>query len=738
MTKRPAVFFMLFSLFLLGISPLAWGQNLEIKGRVVSAEGKFVAEALILHRVSGKKTLTDEKGQFSLFVPKSERIKLEIIHPEYLEEEVTLAAKSLVRPVVITLTPYIRQREEVVVTAMRYPEPQAKVPAAATVLSAETLEARMSANVVEGLSELPGVSKLGSGGFSLVPSVRGLSRRRVLLLVDNARLASDRRTGPSASFINPEDIARIEVLRSPSSVFYGSDAIGGVVHILTREAGGDEAFRGKINAKYGTVNQEKGLGLSLTGSKSNLGYYFSFQGLDAENYRSPAGEVLQSRFTQSSFFGKVSYRTEKREVEGSFLLARGKNIGKPNRDSLTKPTWYPRENQNLAQLLWREKGIWSDGELSLHLYANPNFLETRSDKIGAFKEKESFGKTEGADYGAQLSLNKNIFSSFRLTAGADLFGRTGVKALDRDINYDSQGSITSTFEETPYTDGRRTDFGVFVSGDYNGLKGLDLVGGVRLDFLSSRANPGGGDETSQASRKSLTGFLAGSAKLSENIVLFANLSRAYRAPDLSELYYSGITGRGFIIANPGLKPESSFSFDTGFKFIGQRLFAGLYGFSYEIKDLIERYLIAEKLYTYANIDKGRIRGLELEWEVFPLSGWSVFGNVSLFKGKSLETDAPLNDITPYRLFAGTRAWVGRFSVEVNGTIQQEKDDPGPAEISIPGAQTANLKASYFLAPSLNFYFVLSNLLDKSYLGRPDPEAMEEPGRSFVFGIAYNF
>ncbi len=738
MTKGSAVFFMCFASFLLGIVPLARSQNLEIKGRVVSAEGKPIAEALILHRASGKDTLTDERGQFSFFLPKSERIKLEIIHPDYMEEEVIFAVRVLARPVVIALTPYIRQREEVVVTATRYPEPQAKVPAAATVLSAETLEARLAPNVVEGLAEQPGVSKLGSGGFSLVPSVRGLSRRRVLLMVDNARLASDRRTGPSASFINPEDIGRIEILRSPSSVFYGSDAIGGVVHILTRKAGEEDAFKGKFNAKYGTVNQEKGLGLSLTGSKSDLGYYLSFQGLDAENYRSPAGEVLQSRFTQSSFFGKVAYRTEKREVEGSFLLARGKNIGKPNRDSAAKPTWYPRENQNLAQLLWREKGIWSDGELTLHLFANPNFLETRSDKISAFKEKESFSKTEGMDYGAQLSFDKKIASSFRLTAGADLFGRSGVKALNRDINYNSQGSIAGTFEETPYTHGRRTDFGVFVSGDYNGLEGLDLVGGVRLDFLSSRANPGGGDETSQARRKSLTGFLAGSARLTENIILFANLSRAYRAPDLNELYYSGITGRGFIIANPDLKPESSLNFDTGLKFVGKRLFAGLYGFSYDIKDLIERYLLAEKLYTYENIDKGRIRGLELEWEVFPRSGWSIFGNVSLFKGKSLETEEPLNDIPPYRLFAGTRAWVGRFSVEVNGTLQQEKDNPGPAEISIPGAQTVNLKASYFLAPSLNFYFILSNLFDKCYLGRPDPEAMEEPGRSFVFGIAYHF
>ncbi|MBM3284570.1 MAG: TonB-dependent receptor [Candidatus Aminicenantes bacterium] len=738
MTRKPAVSFAFFMLILLGLFLVVRGQSLEIKGRVVSAEGKPVAKAVVLHRASGTDALSDEKGQFLLTLPVAIRVKLEIIHPDYLEEEVLLTGRALAGPIVIALTPYIRQQEEVVVMAMRYPEPSTKVPAASTVLSSETLAARIVPNIVEGLAEQPGMSKLGSGGFSLVPSVRGLSRRRVLLMIDNARLTSDRRTGPSASFINPEDIGRIEVLRSPSSVFYGSDAIGGVVHILTREAGREGPFKGKINARYGTVNREKGLGLSLTGSKSKLGYYLSFQGLDAENYQSPVGEVLQSQYTQASFFGKVAYRMEKRDVEGSLLLARGTNIGKPNRDSATKPTWYPRESQNLAQFLWREKGIWSDGELTFHLFANPNFLETRSEKKGIFKENESFNKTEGMDFGAQLSLHKNIFSSFRLTAGADLFGRSDVKAFNKNSNYDSQGNITSTFEETPYTDGRRMDFGVFVSGDYDGWERLDLVGGVRLDFLSSRAKPGGGDETSRTSRNSLTGFLAGSVKLSGNVIFFANLSRAYRAPDLSELYYSGITGRGFIIANPDLKPESSLNFDTGLKLIGKRLFAGLYGFSYDIQELIERYRIADRIYTYGNVDKGRIQGVELEWEVFPLSGWSVFGNASLFKGKSLEKEAPLNDVPPYRLFAGTRAWVGRFSIEVNGTIQRKKDDPGPAEVAIPGAQTANLKASYFFAPSLNIYFVLSNLFNKSYLGRPDPEAMEEPGRGFLFGIAYSF
>lgn len=725
-----------FIVALVFIPVLSFG--LDIRGRVVSSLGRPVSAAVVFHRPSGQKAATDDEGNFRMALAPSETVVLEIIHPDYLEREVRLTSRDLSRPVTIILDPYIRQREEVVVTAMRYPEPLAEVPAAGTVVSAVALQEKITPNIAEALAVLPGVAELGSGGFSLVPSIRGLARRRVLLMVDNARLSSDRRTGPSASFVSPEDIERIEVLRSPSSVFYGSDAVGGVVHILTREPDVRSGLRGKVNARYGTVNQERGLGLSFTGGRPSLGFFLSFQGAEAGDYRSPDAKVLQSRYGQASALGKLRHESKKRDVVFSFLLARGKDIGKPNRDSATKPTWYPRENQNLMQFHWREKGVWADGELSLNVFANPNFLETRTETVQPYKSKESYSKTESTDFGLQLSFTRRLESRLRLTVGLDWYGRTSASALNSDKYLDEQGRVFGIFEERPYTGGLRRDLGVFLSGDYNGIQGLDLVAGVRMDCLRSLAHPGGGEAVEMSDQKALTGFLAASYKLSESFVFFANISRAYRAPDLNELYYTGITGRGFIISNPALSPESSLGYDAGLKHIGRRHFLGLYGFSYTLEDMIERYRIDEKLYTYGNIEKGRIQGLELEWEFFLGAGFSLFGNATAIEGESLNAGVPLNDIPPRRLLLGGRAWLGRLSLEVNGTWQKEKDDPGPAEIAIPSAHWVSFKSSYFLAPSTHFYFVLSNLLGANYLARPDPESMPAPGRNFHLGISYSF
>jgi len=728
--RRILIFVLLF-FFLLGC-----GFALEVKGKVISQDGKPLAEAVVFHRSSQRKTLTDSQGFFSLELPETQKIKLEIIHPDYYEQEIILSRQDISKEIRIRLFPYIRQREEVVVTALRYPESSASIPAAEAVVSKDNLEEKMAPNITEGISNLPGVSILGTGGFSVVPNVRGLARRRVLILVDNARVTSDRRTGPNASFVNPADIEKIEVLRSPSSVFYGSDAIGGVIHIFTKKSEFQERIGGRINVKYGTINQEKSLGFSLQGAMGKTGYLLSLQGTDAENYSSPLGEAPQSQFTTASLYGKISYQSKWREIHLSFLGARGSNIGKPNRDSLTKPTWYPRENQNLFQFSWLEKELGKGGELSFLLYLNPHFLETKTTKINS--SEKSYSRTQSFDLGCQLSYGKRIFQNFRLKGGLDIFGRLGVEVENVDTYYNSLGREENRIEEFPFTKGKRLDWGLFLSVDYSGLRNLDLVGGIRFDLLNMKANPGNAPSPEESHHQTWTGFLGASVKLTEQIITFINFSRAYRVPSLNEMFYTGITGRGFIIGEPNLKPESSLNLDLGLKFIFKRYFAGLYMFHYRIEDMVERYRSSEKIYTYGNIERGQIQGLELEMEYFPIPGWKIFGNFYSFEGLSQLTKDPLNDIPPSRFFLGTRVWQGHFWGEINASFQKRKKYPGPAEISISDYGIVNFQAGFFLNSTLKFYFSVSNLLDRTYVSRPDPEAVEEPGRNFVVGLHYSF
>jgi outer membrane receptor protein involved in Fe transport len=712
-------------------------EGVEVKGKVVSLDGRPVSGAVVAERSSAASAATDSEGAFVLAVPDGARVRLAVSHPDYFAEELSPSDKEAAAGLVIRLIPLIRQTAEVSVTALRYPEPATKVPAAQTVIPTELLEERLAPNITEALAMTPGVASLGSGGFSLVPSIRGLARRRILVLVDNARVTSDRRTGPNASFVNPQDLERIEVLRSPSSMFYGSDAIGGVVNLFTKNPPAEDGLSGRLHAGYGTVNAEKSYGLSLAGRKEAWGFYLSFHGLEADNYQSPGAEVLQSQYAQSGLLGKAVYETDARRVSLSFLGSRGKDIGKPNRTSAAKPTWYPRENNNLAQLAWTEKSL-AGGELNVQAYANPNFLETRTQTMsGGAKTKDSSSRTESTEYGVQVSYAKKVGKTLRLTGGADLFGRTGVRATLHEESFDAAGALTKVYDEKAYDRGRSTDAGIFLSGDYSGLRDFDLVGGLRWDVLSQSAHPGGGAEAMDKRDAAVTGFLAASYRFTPSLMLFANAARAYRTPGLGERFYSGITGRGFIIAQPNLRNERSLNWDAGLKWISSRVYAAVYGFHYTVDGLIDRIQVAPSVYTYGNVDKGRIKGLELEAEVYPLNGWKLFGTVASLEGKSASTGSRLNDIPPLRAVVGTRVFWGKFSAELSGLLQAKKENPGPAEIAIPACRVFQLKASYFFYP-VNVYLVVGNLFNRTYLGRPDPEAMEEPGRGAVVGLSYSF
>ena len=714
----------------------------QVRGRVVGGAGRPVAGAIVLHRASGLRTETDAAGGFSLDLPQSGRIALEVVHPDHFEREFEIGAKERTRPVVLTLVPLIRQSEEVVVTALRYPEPSIQVPAASTVVSGETLAGGLAPNINDGLRNVPGVGALGSAGFSLVPSVRGLARRRVLYLVDGARLESDRRTGPNASFVSPWDIERIEVLRSASSVFYGSDAIGGVIHILTREPGFAPGLHGRLLAGLGSVNGEKRVGLGLEGSAGAWAFSLSFQYDDAGLYRAPGGtKVLQSQFSQGSLLAKAVYRTDRREVEIGLLAARGTDIGKPSANAATKPTWYPRENQNLVQLDWKEKNVGGDGEWLFHAFVNPNFLETLTDTYEGYLTKTSFAKTDSTEYGAQASYSKKLGASFRLEGGVD-FGRAGAHAYNSNTSFDEAGAVTGVEEEYPYASASRGDLGAFLSADYSGLRRLDILGGVRYDFLRMRSTPYGEISAPEAgpvltTDNQPTGFVAVSYKLLRDLTAFVNIARAYRLASINERFYTGISGRGFIIGQPDLKPESSFNLDGGIKFLGRRVFLGLYAFRYLIDDMIERYRIDPTTYTYGNIERGLLKGIEFEAETFLRPGWKIMGSAAAIRGRSLATDVPLNDVPPLRFTAGTEYWAGRFSAGLEATFALAKDNPGPAEIAVASSEVVDLRAGYVWR-GVRFSVLLANLFNAAYIARADADAQIEPGRNLRLGIGYSF
>ena len=220
--------------------------------------------------------------------------------------------------------------------------------------------------------------------------------------------------------------------------------------------------------------------------------------------------------------------------------------------------------------------------------------------------------------------------------------------------------------------------------------------------------------------------------------LFCNVGRAFRFPSLGESFYTGITGRKYIVGNPMLEPESSFNIDTGLKISTKKYFIGLYLFSYRIDQLIERYRNEYHIYTYDNIHRGRILGGEIEVQYTPLKNVNLFGHYFYYKGRSDIENEPLNDIPAPRIYVGGKIFFNRLWFECNFLYSFKKNDPGSAEIKNGSYNLLNIKSGYYLSSELFLYVKASNLLNERYYSNPDPDIPEAKRLNFSTGIHFYF
>jgi outer membrane receptor protein involved in Fe transport len=704
----------------------------EIEGTIQNVNFKSIDVAKIKLKETGQYFFSRKNGKFVISVPDTlETVTLIISNNFYFTKTIKVRMDRDVKEIKVLMVPRERLQEEMTVTALSYEEKTVSVPMAESVVSEVEIKEKIAENLVETLQNTPGVHFIGAGGFSVTPSIRGLARRRVLLLADGTRITGDRRAGTSGSFIAPELIKRIEVVRSSSSVIYGSDAIGGVVQLFTSpEVDEEQGMYGKnsLNLNYNSLSKKKSGGFTFAQKIGKAAIYTGFQTADAGNYASPEEEILNSGYTNYSGVLNFFMQSKKRELFIGYLGGYGKDVGKPERDNNpNKFTTVPQHINHTFNLRYSEKSLVDKGTLNFQFYLNPTkyTLELTDLGIGSL----SFSETTAQNFGLKLNLNKTLSDTLSYQVGVEQYSRTNVDIKNSERASES-GPVSTTL---PLENGMRSDTGIYFTFDYTGLPGFDFFGGARHTFFNLKTRMDGTPEKLSTSSPSV--FLGVTKKLGKSLSVFFNLGRAYRTPSLSEAFYSGLTGRKYVIANPDLKPEKSYNIDSGIKFFSEKVFLGLYLFSYRIDDMIERYRTEDGNYTHDNIEAGNIRGGEIEFQFFPVKSLEIFGNYFYYKGKSKE-DVPLNDIPASRFLLGGKVLIEKFWCELNYIYSFKKSNPGPAEIFNEAYNLLDMKAGYYFSASFFLYLKASNLLNESYFANPDPDI--PAGRKIDFSAGINF
>jgi len=621
-------------------------------------------------------------------------------------------------PLVLTVSPLVA--ESITVTAEAAPHTESSPASALGLLAREDLEQRHPERLTDAVENIPGVSRLGSG-HTAVPSIRGLARGRTLLLIDGARVVTERRAGPSASYLDPFFLESVEVARGPGSVAYGSDALGGIIHARTPRPVPDAPLSIRFAADLGAGIPQGGLGVSVSNGFGEGGFLLQARHRRFGDYRSPGGTIGNSSAESTGLLARVDRETGPGTLSIGWQSDMGRDIERPSTSSAL--TSEPREDAHRLTFSW-QFDPFTDATLTvLQGYLGSYRLVTQRDPGPAGALSKSDVRARDAGLRALTVVPRD---RTRLEVGFDINGRLGLEAID------SQGSA----ETRPIDDARRVDTGLYTTAEAKLTRLLTANGAARLDRVTTR-NRGGAYGDRSTSHDAVSGFVSMTAGPFRDTTVTAQASRGFRDPSLSDRYFVGTSGRGYVIGNPQLDPETSLQLDLALRWTRERWRIALYAYRYRIDDLIERYESAtvQDEFLFRNRGRAVLRGLELEVSGDLGHGATIEVGAQTARGEA-EDGSALADIPVAGLTLQARKAFGeRGYVETRAALFGRDDHPGPTEMVTPGYAVFDIGAGWSPVRNLELRLIVRNLLDAEYPASVDENAVTAPGRSALLTLS---
>ncbi len=594
--------------------------------------------------------------------------------------------------------------KEVVVSANKIVVNRNSVPLSISVIGRDDIETSSESALLPVLSQrVPGlfVTQRGITGFGVstgaagTVNIRGVGQgNKVLMLFDGQPQWAGLFGHALPDTYVASDVDRVEVIRGPGSLLYGSNAMGGVVNIITRKHH-QEGRRTQARVMYGSYNTQK----YMVNNGFNSGKFSSFISL---NHDRTDGHRPNSEFKITNGFGKVGYQLSNHfNATADVSLAKFKNqnpgaVTAPmidnDMDILRGTTSLAVEN-NYGKTSGAVRAFynWGDHEI------NDGYTQGGQPRTFLFNSKDH-------NYGLLL------YQSFRL-----LPGNSFMLGLD----YKNWGGEAWN----AYFDGKREDIVdkkidetagyLIMQQDIMGL--FTVNGGLRYEYNSVF----GGEWVPQAGVVS---------RLFEGNTIRASLSRGFRSPNIREMYM-------YPIQNADLKPESMYNYEVAVSqsFLDNRLFAELTGFYIDGKDLIEvRPLNGKPLNQ--NVGEFTNKGIEAELRFQVLSNLSIDANYSY-----LNTDKRLLAAPKNQFFAGVNYSPGRFNFSLNmQSISGLYTDTNEATAKKENYTLVNARAAYLFGTrdkGLTLFLKGENLTATRYeinQGFPMPKAIVMGGVEVTF------
>lgn len=560
------------------------------------------------------------------------------------------------------------QLDDSVVTARGYASDSFATPQAISVIKPEATSQGPAGNLLRGQ---PGMAVQSDGAWGQNPVLRGLKRESVVVMVDGIRVNSAQPQGALASFLDLGLLDRVEVVKGPGSVLYGSGAMGGVVNLLTPEPRFTD--KAELGGRFGTsassVDHGYSSALLLQGSNAEQGFVLGLAGRDVGDYKSPNGREKKTGYESDTLLVKYQHKIaedyvlrvnlQRHNDEDVWYPGSARTGGKPGGAGLPPPLGKvtihsPKQHRELYAL--GLDALLLGGTLSTDVYRQEVYREIR-----AYSEKldRNYVRNDVSfiTHGLRSQWNGALNDAHWLTLGVEGWRMTGDPERYMDSN---PPFFNSNTRNDPFKDGEVSSLGMFVQDEFT-LGTTLLTAGLRYDHSQGDAKVKGVTQTSglSSSDNNLSWSLGAVQPLSDTLNLYANIGQAYRAPDLRERFEDSARGDGYYhVGNPQLDPERSSSFELGLKGRDGLQAFQLAAFYTRIDDFIagretgsNHPLNGLAIKQAENLSKVIIYGVEGNLEV-PLSIFVVDAGFTWMRGKNKQDNEPLYQMPANELRLG--------------------------------------------------------------------------------------
>lgn len=672
--------------------------------------------------------------------------------------------------------------DEVKVTAGRVEQELMDVNMSVSVITQEEIRRSSARNVGELLEDIPGVRINNDGGQGMKRiKIRGEDAFRTLVMIDGQKVSEHKSMSGSPMLIDPSMIERIEVIKGPASVLYGSDAIGGAINIITKK-GGTKPIEGEVSAGMNTSASGKNASGSIYGGIDGWKYRLSASIEDNDNLKTPKGEMENTYFTARSVSGFLSYDFTPDATVGASLDYYDLEFGSSDVNTpgfaVDVPKWtrfkaaafgeiknitssfvrlrtdifYQKSKKDMTNTV---PGVWTQGEVDT--FKAMGFEEAFLNRVGVQAGNayvlQPHASNDMNQYGFSIQADWQIGDRNYLIAGYEI-------SYD-DLNAHSWNTGTNVMPmmltDKNY-DGYQMTNAVYASMETLLSANLTLTYGARYTWVKTDMDSINNKMGTKTSGEGSDGKIVFNAGVlwhgTDNLTLRASYAQCYRSPILQELYIDTSMGStGTTYANPDLKPETSDNFEIGARWNSTGLSADLAIFYSTADDYIATLYNAQKRgYQYNNVAEAKTFGVELTSSVrIAETGFEPYLTATWMRrqyqnGNGFST---YDTATPeFMLRYGVR-WSGMYAglglradafarsqteIEYDDGVQSATDS---SSYRLGGYTTLNLTAGVDFGPKRQYSFDMGlyNIFDKGY---QEQTSIYEPGRYFVAKLGARF